>query len=128
MGDQTLDAMVRRIVAEELRGRDPRLVEQGLSPLGARVHCAAVRRRLAEVEAGERQIAGAFIRGRTYFLTQEAVAEELGRGTRPGLAKARAKPRPGGDGESSDGDGTAREQASYDRLERRYRGPKGVTR
>jgi hypothetical protein len=54
------------------------------SPLGSREHCAAVRRRLAEFAAGERLFAGAVIEGRRFLLSQEAIAEEIGRRAQPG--------------------------------------------
>lgn len=79
MGKQCGDAVMRRIIEGEPRGRDPRLVHQCLSPLGAERHRAAVLRRLQEVLRGERAIAGASVEGRSHWLTQEALAEEMGR-------------------------------------------------
>lgn len=70
---------VRRIVREELRGEDPRFVEQEGSPLGRRRHIAAVKKRLAQAAASDvpsRQL-GAMVKGkRRFLLSQEAVAEE----------------------------------------------------
>jgi hypothetical protein len=67
-------ALARAIVAE-LRDGDG-MVEQGASPLGARRHRAAVRRRVA---AGE---GGAAVIGRRHLLSREALTEELERVTR----------------------------------------------
>ncbi len=104
-----------RLVAAEIRGADVSLVSQATSPLGARLHNAAVRRRMAEHARGELPISGASKVGKRYFLTQEALAEELGRDKGPGVAKAKRAPK---DDESGD------EQAAYDTLMARYRGPK----
>lgn len=74
-----LDALVRA----ELHGRDLRWIEQAFSPLGPRVHIAAVRRRLAEAEAkgvpSTQLGAVADLKKRRYYLTPESLAEELGR-------------------------------------------------
>jgi hypothetical protein len=90
---------IGRIVARELRGEDPRLIDQAFSQLGRRRHIAAVRRRLAEGKPG------ASVVGRRFLLSQEAHAEELGRlqpppqtsapePRGPGIRKARPRPRP----------------------------------
>ncbi len=78
--DVLIDTMARRIarfLAEQLRGDGEQegLIDQWQSPLGARRHCAAVRRR---VEARPR-LPGADIVGRRHFLTREALADELKR-------------------------------------------------
>lgn len=91
--------IISRIMAEELRGGDPRRVGQATSPLGRRIHIEAVKRRLSEErENGELPgTRGAFVspNGRTFLLTQEALAEELGRGSGPALARVeRSRPRP----------------------------------
>jgi hypothetical protein len=123
-GGALVDDFVRyfaRLVADEIRGRDVSLVSQATSPLGSRKHCAAVRRRITEHDAGERPISGASINGRRFLLTQEALAEELGteRGQparesnrRPSVARAKA--RKGGEPDA--------EQSTYDAMMRRYRG------
>lgn len=80
---------IGRVVARELRGEDPRLVDQALSPLGRRRHINAVRRRLAEGKLG------ASIVGRRFLLAQEALAEELGRNTPPPPATKPRSPKPG---------------------------------
>lgn len=80
------DRKIARLVAEELRGGDPSLVDQSRSVLGRRRHVAAVQRRLA----ADPQEPGASIVGKRHLLTQEALAEELGRITeRGGLRKTR---------------------------------------
>lgn len=79
--DEALTRKLERVVRAELRGVDPRWIEQAFSPLGPRKHIAAVRRRIAEAEAQGKQPAenGAAIYGRRYLLTPESIAEELGR-------------------------------------------------
>lgn len=76
---------LRRIVREETRGQDPSWVDQTLSILGNRKHIAAVRRRLAATPPEP----GARVVGRRYLLSQEAIAEELGRASKasPGVRK-----------------------------------------
>jgi hypothetical protein len=67
---------LRRLLVEAFRmatGNDPGLIDQRSSPLGRLRHCAAVRRRQKNNEGG------AFIVGRRYLLTQEALTEELAR-------------------------------------------------
>lgn len=105
-----------RLVADELRGGDISLVSQSTSPLGARRHNAAVRRRIAEHARGELAISGASIVGRRHMLTQEAVAEEMGRREK-GPALAKAKRRATAATEASD------EQSTYDAVMGRYRRP-----
>ncbi len=94
--------LIARITAEELRGGDPRRVGQETSPLGRRKHIAAVKRRIAEeTEAGEAPGSrGAYVSGRRHLLTQEALAEELGRGSRGAgcrVVKASRRPVPAND-------------------------------
>jgi len=64
-------------------GGDARWIDQEESPLGARLHNPAVRRRLAEGKGGAR------IRGRIHELTAEALQEEMLRSIKPGLRKTR---------------------------------------
>ncbi len=101
-----------KLVAAELRGADVSLVSQSTSPLGARLHNAAVRRRIAEHARGELAISGASVVGKRHYLTQEALAEELGRASGPTVAKTKGRPA------TPDGD----EQAAYDATMSRYRG------
>lgn len=80
--EQVLRRKLEALVKAELRGVDARWVEQAFSPLGPRKHIAAVRQRIAEAE--RRGVSplelGAAMRGkRTYLLTPEAIAEELGK-------------------------------------------------
>lgn len=60
-------------VERRLRAAAPGMIDQARSPLGARRHCAAVKRRLARGEPG------ASLVGRKHLLTEEALSEELGR-------------------------------------------------
>lgn len=89
---------LRQIVREEQRGEDPRWVDQSMSPLGNRVHVAAVKRRLAAVGPDAVTAPGARWdrRKRLYFLNQEAIAEEIGRRSDPGRVK-KARPVEEGD-------------------------------
>lgn len=86
-----LSRKIERVVRAELRGVDPRWIEQAFSSLGPRKHIQAVRNRIAEAE--KRGIdpteLGAAIYGRRYLLTPESMAEELGR-AKPLAAKRRA--------------------------------------
>lgn len=80
--EQSLQRRLAALVKAELRGRDVHWIEQAFSPLGPRIHIAAVRRRMAEAEAKgiPSTELGAGMRGkRVYLLTAESVAEELGR-------------------------------------------------
>ena len=83
--EQALRRRLDALVKAELNGRDLRWIEQAFSPLGPRVHIAAVRRRVAEAE--EKGVpstelgAVADLRKRRYYLTPESLAEELGRRT-----------------------------------------------
>lgn len=79
--DEAIVRKLERVLRGELRGLDPRWVGQEFSPLGPRRHIAAVRRRIADAEAlgkapGE---VGAAVVARRYLLTQESLAEELGK-------------------------------------------------
>lgn len=89
---------LRQIAREELRGEDPRWVDQSTSVLGSRIHIAAVKRRLAAV--GPDAVAAPGARWdrakRRYYLNQEAIAEEIGRRSDPGRVK-KAKPVEDGD-------------------------------
>lgn len=100
--------LLARLMSEELRGGDVSRVSQTLSPLGSRNHIAAVKRRIAEErEAGEPPgTRGAFVAKRQFLLTQEALAEELGRGTHGAaarLAKVARKTLPANAEQSEDG-------------------------
>lgn len=66
---------IANIVARRLSDGDTGLVDQATSPLGGRKHRAAVQRRLREGKQG------ASIVGRRFFLTREALQEELERAT-----------------------------------------------
>jgi hypothetical protein len=75
-----LDELAERLavrVAARLKAPDPNMISQEGSPLGARRHCAAVRRRVARAQPG------AAIVGRRYLLSPEALSEELGLRGRP---------------------------------------------
>jgi hypothetical protein len=82
---------IRSMVRAELRGVDPSWVDQHMSVLGNKRHIAAVRRRLN----ADPQEPGARWDGyRKYLLSQEAIAEELGRLSAlsaPGVRKTRAE-------------------------------------
>lgn len=78
---------VERAEAEE-RETERGWVSQTGSPLGARRHAAAVRRRL---ERGER---GAGMAGRKFLLSSEALAEELAK-----TDKGEKTPKPEGTGD-----------------------------
>lgn len=84
--DGFLNDLARRIAhyMGEQRRQAPQdgLIDQESSPLG-RGHNAAVRRRIA---AGE---SGADIVGRRHFLTREALSEEMARGSKRRVSKAR---------------------------------------
>lgn len=67
---------VAAIVVQRLRDAPAGMIDQSASPLGARRHCAAVKRRLARGEAGAAKV------GRRYLLSPEALSEELGRTSR----------------------------------------------
>jgi hypothetical protein len=84
---------IREIVASELRGEDPSWVDQAHSALTPRIHIAAAKRRLAEASAQgvSPRFLGVDVRGRRYLLSQEAMAEEVGRREAKGVAKARAR-------------------------------------
>lgn len=60
------------------------LIDQSISDLGPKRHCAAVRRRI------QRDEPGAFKDGRRHMLTPEAYQEERQRLFRPSVAKATA--------------------------------------
>lgn len=84
---------LKRLVDGEPVGIDPRWVDQANSSLGRRIHIDAVKRRYAEAEATgvtPREL-GARIDGRSYQLSQESMAEELGKREARGVAKAKAR-------------------------------------
>lgn len=70
---QTLAQTIAAAVVRELRQGEDSWIDQTASTLGARRHNAAVRRRLANGEAG------AAIVGRRHFLSRDALAAELAR-------------------------------------------------
>lgn len=80
-------------VLEELSDGDT--VGQEKSPLGSRLHRAAVRRRIGEFESGELRARDAWIVGKRCLLTRAALTEELGRvsdvraAKGPGVKKAK---------------------------------------
>lgn len=69
--------LVAAHVVRELRSGPSDLVPQASSPLGKRRHCAAVR---ARVQRGD---AGGCVVGRIYYLTPQALNEELAKGKPP---------------------------------------------
>lgn len=79
--EQALRRRLEVLVKREMQGVDVRWIEQAFSPLGPRTHIAAVRRRMAEAEARGVPATelGAAKHKRTYYLTPESLAEELGR-------------------------------------------------
>lgn len=80
--EQVLRRRLDALMKGELHGADLRWIEQTFSPLGPRIHIAAVRRRMAEAEARgvPSTELGAIVnlRKRRYYLTPESLAEELG--------------------------------------------------
>lgn len=88
------DRHLAQVIAAELRGEDPRLVDQACSPLlGRNKHIAAVKRRCADAESRglPSLTAGAQRIGRRFLLTQEALAEEIGKQSRATVAKAKLR-------------------------------------
>lgn len=88
------DRHLARVIAAELRGEDPRLVDQACSPLlGRNKHIAAVKRRIHEADARcvPSLTLGAQRIGRRFLLTQEALAEEIGKLSRAVTAKAKLR-------------------------------------
>lgn len=80
-------ALGREVAAEVVaalggRGSHQGWIDQTQSPLGAKLHCAAVRRRKAEGKGG------AEIKGRKHLLTSAALEEEMVHSPKPGLRKA----------------------------------------
>jgi hypothetical protein len=65
------DVIADRVADRLLMGSRPGWIDQGVSPLGRRRHCAVVRRRIAE-SAG-----GAAIIGRRFILSAETLAAEI---------------------------------------------------
>ncbi len=70
-----LAVRIADIVARRLSDGDTGLIDQANSPLGPRGHRAAVKRRIREGKPG------ASIVARRFFLTREALQEELERAT-----------------------------------------------
>jgi hypothetical protein len=88
--------IVERIAAREAEPEtDGDWVDQSNSPLGARLHCAAVRRLCEE---GRRDLAT--VKNRRHLLTRAALREEMMRSPKPGLRKTTGKSSspPGGGG------------------------------
>lgn len=86
-------ALVKEVAREVLAGlQGPQTAEgwidQRRSPLGARLHCKAVRRRLSAGKGGARHDQGR----RLYLLTPEALNEEMMQSPKPGLRKTRPAP------------------------------------
>jgi hypothetical protein len=70
-------------LAKELRASNDEWVSQVNSPLGPRVHCSMVRRRVA------RGLPDAVIDGKRFLMTREALVDEMrSRGMKRPLAKA----------------------------------------
>jgi hypothetical protein len=73
---------VAKELAKELRAANDEWVSQINSPLGPRVHCSMVRRRVA------RGLPDAVIDGKRFLMTREALVEEMrARGMKRPLAK-----------------------------------------
>lgn len=91
---EQIQAQLDRIEAKLAKCAGPSgdMVSQRQSPLGGRKHIAAVKRRAAEAEA--RGIPplelGAAIDGERYYLSPQALGEELSERTRASLSKATA--------------------------------------
>lgn len=80
---ETIARWFAGLVAEHLAaGSRPGRIAQGASPLGPRRHCAAVRRRLRDGADG------AWVVGRDFYLSEQALTEEMSRGTKARVAKA----------------------------------------
>lgn len=103
---EQIQAQLNRIEARLAKCTDPPggMVGQRKSPLGSRKHMAAVKRRVAEAEA--RGVApielGAAIDGDRFYLTQEALADELGERTRASLARGKGGAQVANDTASSE--------------------------
>lgn len=95
-----MQAQLNRIEAAVARlakcGAPSGMRGQRKSPLGSRKHIAAVKRRAAEAESqGILPIElGAAIDGEKYYLSEEALAEELGERTRASLARSKGAAQP----------------------------------
>jgi hypothetical protein len=94
---EQIQAQLNRIEARLAKCTEPPggMVGQRRSPLGARKHMAAVKRRVAEaIERGILPIElGAAIDGEKYYLTQASLAEELGERTRASLGRVKGVSR-----------------------------------
>lgn len=92
---EQMQAQLNRIEAAVARlakcGAPGGMLPQRKSPLGSRKHREAVKRRVADAESqGISPIElGAAIDGETFYLTEEAMAEELGERTRASLARSK---------------------------------------
>jgi hypothetical protein len=82
---RVLAPIVAREVVRELRSGASDMIDQGASPLGARRHAAAARRRRANGEGGAAHV------GRRWLLTREAIQAEL---AKPAKMRGPRKPRP----------------------------------
>jgi hypothetical protein len=97
---EQMQAQLNRIEAAVARlakcGAPGGMLPQRKSPLGSRKHREAVKRRVAEAESqGISPIElGAAIDGETFYLTEEAMAEELGERTRASLARSKGAALP----------------------------------
>lgn len=81
--------LVAHALLDELRGGDT--IAQHGSPLGSRRHRAAVTRRIAEFSARQRSERDAWIIGREYLLSREALEEELAHASRGGPSVQKTK-------------------------------------
>lgn len=82
--DALADLIAARVVEKLHAGDRDGLVAQDESPLGARRHCAAVRRHVAKGEAG------AAIVGRRHLLSRELIDRELAKLSKKKTPKLRA--------------------------------------
>jgi hypothetical protein len=122
---EQIQAQLNRIEARLAKCTDPPggMVGQRRSPLGARKHIAAVKRRVAEaVERGVSPIElGAAIDGEKYYLTQGSLDEELGERTRVSLARVKGAAPAANDTDDSAEEEDAAYRAALERG-RRARG------
>jgi hypothetical protein len=103
-----LDALADRVVDRWLASTSTRMVAQRGSPLGPRRHRAAVERRMKNGEGG-----AAIVGKRHYYLTHQALQEELG--VQPPPSDSPHEPEPSSDDDS--GGGPPRDRVSAFRAE-----------
>lgn len=87
-GIEALTDLIADKVEARMRRPNGEWIEQTGSPLGPRVHVAAVKRRVIAGEPGAR------IDNRRYYLTPEALQEELARRHGKSLEKTVLRPTP----------------------------------